>query len=65
MLMFISFPAIIFQWIALDSLASSLRTDAFSDASTYKYSKTGRGCQAYFQGNCPGFAKSSVFGTMF
>ena len=48
MLMFISFPAIIFQWIALDSLASSLRTDAFSDASTYKYSKTGSGLSSLF-----------------
>ena len=29
--MFIDFPAIVSQWIALDSLASSSRNDAFSD----------------------------------
>ena len=29
--MFISFPAIISEWVELDSLASSLRNDAFSD----------------------------------
>ena len=29
--MFIDFPAIVSEWIALDSLASSLRNDAVSD----------------------------------
>ncbi len=29
--MFIDFPAIVSQWVALDSLASSLRNDALSD----------------------------------
>jgi len=29
--MFISFPAIVFEWIELSSLASSLRNDALSD----------------------------------
>ena len=29
--MFIDFPAIVSEWVALDSLASSLRNDAVSD----------------------------------
>ena len=29
--MFTGFPAIVNEWIALDSLASSLRNDALSD----------------------------------
>ena len=29
--MFISFAAIVDEWVALDSLASSLRNDALSD----------------------------------
>ena len=31
MLMFISFPVIISQWVALDSLVSSLKNDALRD----------------------------------
>ena len=29
--MFIDFPAIVVEWVALDSLASSLKNDALSD----------------------------------
>ena len=60
MLMFISFPVIADEWVELGSLASS-RNDAL--AINLKYSKTGSACQVYFQGTCPGFAKSSASGT--
>ena len=55
MLMFISFPAIVSQWVALDSLAVSSRNAAFGDQRVKNIAKTGSGCQAYFQGNCPVF----------
>ena len=57
MLMFISFAAIVDERVELGSLASSSRNDALSGSTCLKYSKTGSGCQAYFQGNCLGFAK--------
>ena len=36
MLMFISFPALVDEWVALGSLASSLKNDALSDQHVYK-----------------------------
>ena len=39
MLMSISFPAIVSEWVGLDSLASSSRTDALSDPSVESIAK--------------------------
>ena len=53
MLMSISFPAIIAEWVESVSLAASLRNDALSEKYVSSYSKNGSGCQAYFENNRP------------
>ena len=62
--MFISFRATPAERVALGSLTFSLRNDVLSDASISSIAKPVAVCQGYFQGHCPGFAKSSVFGTI-
>ena len=51
--MFIDFPAIVSQWVALVSLASSLKNDVLSDQHVSSIAKPLAACQAYFQGDCP------------
>ena len=61
--MFIDFPAIVSEWVALSSLASSLKNDVLSDQHVSSIAKPVAACQASFEENCSGFAKSSVSGT--
>ena len=61
--MFIDFPAMVSQWVALDSLASSLKNDVLSDQHVSSIAKSGNDCQAYFYRNGSGFAKSNGLGT--
>ena len=58
--MSISFPAIVDEWVALGSLAVSLRNTAFCDQRVESIAKPVAVCQGYFQGACPGFAQSSA-----
>ena len=62
--MFIDFPAMASQWVTLDSLASSLKMMCLAINMSKSIAKPVAACQAYFQGNCPGFAKSGASGTM-
>ena len=53
MLMSISFPAIIDEWVECVSLATSLRNEGTERSKCRKYSKTSIGCQPYFEKTCP------------
>ena len=62
MLMFISFPAIIAEWVASDSLAYSSRNDVLSDKYMSNIAKPVAGVKRILK-KLPGFAKLSALGT--
>ena len=75
MLMSISFPAIIAEWVTLDSLASSSRTDALSDLGVESIAKpvasvkrilktTARFCQVKCVGNTGSRIMGPLLGAM-
>ena len=55
--MSISFPAIVSEWVALDSLAFSSINEVLSDKRVASIAKPVGACQRYFQVNCSCFAK--------
>ena len=59
--MFISFPAMVSQWVELVSLAYSLRNDMPSDEHVLKCSKTGSGLLSLFSRQLPRFCQVKLF----
>ena len=51
--MSISFPAIVSEWVVLDSLASSSRTDVLSDPSVKSIAKPVVGVKRIFKSTAP------------